>query len=305
MGFINLDPAGLNPSTTLSGASARDEQAVRKAATEFEALLLAQLTAALNPAEEDEDGLFSSGSSGFYKQMFSEQIATTMARSGGIGLADSILQQLGLNNFANSAHGARRAVEFARAVRGVESENKPPLEVTAASTPVALPLMPASEPVSLPAAPAPIASAKVEALKSPPAEVSLEIPIKGRISSRFGARRDPLHGRHRQHTGVDIAAPRGTPIPAAAAGTVVFAGRRGGYGNLVEIEHADGRRTRYAHTDRILVTVGDAVQDGQPIATVGSTGRSTGPHLHFEIKENGAAVDPLQVVAKDSPRSRR
>lgn len=311
MSFINLDPAGLNHSSPLGGASARDEQAVRKAATEFEALLLSQLTAALHPTEnEDEDGLFSNSSTGFYRQMFSEQIATTMARSGGVGLADSILHQLGVNNFANGAHGARRAIELARAVRGVETENHPahpPVKAAieaAAASPVALPVT-ASQPVSLPAAPAAITRAKVEAPAVPPAEVSLEIPLKGRISSRFGARRDPLHGRHRHHAGVDIAAPRGTPIPAAAAGTVVFAGRRGGYGNLVEIEHADGRRTRYAHTDRILVTVGDEVQDGQPIATVGSTGRSTGPHLHFEIKENGAAVDPLQVVAKDSSRSRR
>jgi len=131
------------------------------------------------------------------------------------------------------------------------------------------------------------------------------MPIKGRISSRFGERRDPIHGRHRHHSGVDIAAGRGTPIPAAAAGTVVFAGRRGGYGNLVEIEHADGRRTRYAHTDRILVAAGDRVEDGQTIASVGSTGRSTGPHLHFEVRENGAGVDPLQIIAKDPSHSRR
>ncbi len=129
--------------------------------------------------------------------------------------------------------------------------------------------------------------------------VVMEMPVQGRISSQFGMRRDPINGGQGSHKGLDIAAPRGTPIGAAAAGRVIFAGRQGGYGNTVLIEHADGRRTRYAHAEELLVNSGDAVLSGQIIATVGSTGRSTGPHLHFEVLENGLHIDPLRALSND------
>ncbi len=96
---------------------------------------------------------------------------------------------------------------------------------------------------------------------------------------------------------MDIAVPTGTTVSAAAEGTVVFAGRKGGYGNLVIVEHPDGRETRYAHLSSISVTAGDPVTQGQPIALSGSTGKSTGPHLHFEIREDGVAVDPRQFLS--------
>jgi len=114
----------------------------------------------------------------------------------------------------------------------------------------------------------------------------------GRVSSRFGKRLDPLTHKHRDHHGVDIAAARGSSIRAARPGQVTFAGRQGGYGNLVIIDHGNGMETRYAHCDRILVREGDTIQGDTAIATVGSTGRSTGPHLHFEVRKDGSAVDP-------------
>lgn len=116
--------------------------------------------------------------------------------------------------------------------------------------------------------------------------------VDGRISSDFGPRVDPLTHAHSFHHGIDIAAPRGTPIHAVAGGRVVAAGPAGSYGNLVEIESADGVRFRYAHTDDVMVAVGDVVDAGATIATVGSTGRSTGPHLHLEVRKDGHAVDP-------------
>jgi murein DD-endopeptidase MepM/ murein hydrolase activator NlpD len=131
-------------------------------------------------------------------------------------------------------------------------------------------------------------------------EVSLSLPAHGRISSNFGVRRDPFTGRARVHEGVDIAVPSGTPIHAAAAGTVVFAGKQRGYGNTVIVEHADGRKTRYAHASKLNVTVGETVGKGETIGLVGSTGRSTGPHLHFEVIEAGRHVNPLAAVAHDS-----
>jgi len=135
--------------------------------------------------------------------------------------------------------------------------------------------------------------------------VSLHLPIRGAIRSVFGPRRDPINGRQRFHKGLDIAATRGTPIEAAASGTVVFAGRNKGYGNMVMIEHADGRRTLYAHAESLFVQAGDTVRAGQPIAAVGSTGHSTGPHLHFEVREGNRALNPLAVLANDFALARR
>lgn len=135
--------------------------------------------------------------------------------------------------------------------------------------------------------------------------VALHSPVVGQLRSNFGARRDPFNGKRKFHQGVDIAAPRGTPIAAAADGKVTFAGRNKGYGNSVVIEHADGRRTRYAHAERLYVQAGETVHSGQIIAAVGSTGHSTGPHLHFEVIENNRRINPLHVLANVSAPFRR
>ena len=110
------------------------------------------------------------------------------------------------------------------------------------------------------------------------------LPVSGVISSPEGWRRDPITGDTKYHAGTDIAAPAGTPIRAVAAGRVVESGVKGGYGNTVVIETEDGRKMLYAHNNQNYVRVGDQVSRGETIAEVGSTGRSTGPHVHFEAK---------------------
>lgn len=118
-------------------------------------------------------------------------------------------------------------------------------------------------------------------------------PVAGaRMSSGYGMRFHPVLGYSRMHKGVDFAAAKGTPIQSSASGTVVFAGWGGGYGNVVVIDHGKGLRTRYAHMHRINVRNGQPVAQGQTIGQVGSTGLSTGPHLHYEVWQNGVAVDP-------------
>ena len=117
-------------------------------------------------------------------------------------------------------------------------------------------------------------------------------PSVGKITSPFGRR-----GRE-FHTGIDVAADRGTPIRASNSGTVTFAGRKGSYGNLVIINHGGGFETYYAHASSILVSVGDKVEKGQQIATVGTTGRTTGPHVHFEVRLNGNPQNPLSYLNK-------
>ncbi|KTE43602.1 hypothetical protein ATE62_03980 [Sphingopyxis sp. HIX] len=122
-----------------------------------------------------------------------------------------------------------------------------------------------------------------------------QVATKGliRLSSGFGVRTDPIDGGRRAHHGLDIPGGAGTPILASAPGRVAFAGPAGGYGRMVEIDHGGGLATRYAHLSQILVARGQAVSLQQPIALMGSTGRSTGNHLHFEVRLNGRPTDPL------------
>ena len=119
---------------------------------------------------------------------------------------------------------------------------------------------------------------------------------KGFISSYFGERADPFDGLETFHKGVDFAGTVGSPVTAVAAGVVTWAGERTGYGKLIEINHGDGFTTRYAHNERTLVTVGQTVKRGESVALMGSTGRSTGPHVHFEVLRNGRQVDPLSFI---------
>ncbi len=122
-------------------------------------------------------------------------------------------------------------------------------------------------------------------------------PVRdGYISSYFGERMDPFNGEEALHKGVDFAADAGADVLAVAEGMVTWSGPREGYGNLIEINHGNGLVTRYGHNARTLVSVGDTVQRGQAVAIVGSTGRSTGPHVHFEVLRNGTQVDPMTFV---------
>ncbi|MGB9877463.1 MAG: murein hydrolase activator EnvC family protein [bacterium] len=118
-------------------------------------------------------------------------------------------------------------------------------------------------------------------------------PLRGKLTSRFGMRTHPIYHITKMHTGIDLSAPSGTPIKAAAGGEVVYAGWWGGYGNVVIIDHGGGISTLYAHCSAIYVRKGQKVSQGEVIAAVGSTGLSTGPHLHFEVRKNGKPVDPL------------
>ena len=120
----------------------------------------------------------------------------------------------------------------------------------------------------------------------------------GFISSYFGERADPFDGLETFHKGVDFAGTPGSPVVAVAAGVVTWAGERTGYGKLIEINHGDGFSTRYAHNERTLVAVGQTVKRGERIALMGSTGRSTGPHVHFEVLRNGRQVNPLSFVGR-------
>jgi murein DD-endopeptidase MepM/ murein hydrolase activator NlpD len=118
------------------------------------------------------------------------------------------------------------------------------------------------------------------------------------LSSEFGMRTDPFSGQREHHDGVDIAAVTGTNIYPLKAGRVTQSGWNGGYGQVVVVQHPDGTETRYGHASQRLVEVGDAVLPNEPIAKVGSTGRSTGPHLHFELRVDGEPVNPVPYLTR-------
>lgn len=125
---------------------------------------------------------------------------------------------------------------------------------------------------------------------------SWPVPGYSRVSSPFGYRIHPVLGYSKLHTGIDIPAPTGTPTVAVESGTVIFSGTQGSYGKTVMIRHDNGNVSLYAHNSELLVSVGQTVQKGQSVTKVGSTGRSTGPHLHFEIRVNGVAQNPLNYL---------
>ena len=352
MTFPNSDLSILNPSAAqrpLLAATTREDANARRVAQEFESLLLAQLTASLNPSSDDyqdEGDIFSSSATSMYRQMFSEQIAITMAKNGGIGMADILMKQLQAKRDASSAanpgvkdfrHKIVNEVQSIKAGEASEPVSEPARttskksieralstarfirseDTEAARSAAAGHLPDASHPTdkepfvhvehltsTLDKFPESVPEAGPDPVHTTQ-PILMQMPVLGRITSLFGSRRDPLNGSHKNHQGVDIAAPLGTPIGAAATGTVIFAGQQGGYGNTVVIEHADGKRTRYAHADQLYVTSGDHVRSGQTIATVGSSGRSTGPHLHFEVLENDQRIDPLSSLANDSTLVRR
>jgi murein DD-endopeptidase MepM/ murein hydrolase activator NlpD len=206
-----------------------------------------------------QGGMLGGGFAGdTFKQMLDEAIADKMAAAGGIGLAALFAKQLGKTD-----------------------------EVAAAPTsPFA-----GAAPGSLAAHASPAAR-----IDLPPGAPHFVLPVAGRPSSGYGLRADPIHGGTVNHPGFDLAATAGSPVTAAAGGTVVQAGPAGSYGNLVTLRHEGGFETRYAHLSAIDVQVGDVVEAGTDLGKVGSTGHSTGPHLHFEVRHDGKPIDPAPLL---------
>lgn len=120
--------------------------------------------------------------------------------------------------------------------------------------------------------------------------------LKGWLSSYYGLRTHPISGQKEMHKGIDFAGERGGKVIAVAKGVVTYAGKRWGFGRVIDIAHGNGFVTRYAHNSRILVSVGDTVEKGFQIAEIGSTGRSTGPHVHFEVLKNGRPINPVKFI---------
>lgn len=230
---VGIDPSVLLAATPHGdGSSELQGRSVEDVAREFEAMLVTQMIGAMRKTIGESGLLQASPQRKVFDGVFDNQLAKSLVDGGGLGLAESLAQQL------------RKNAMFAE-----------------------------------------------------PAATGRGLPVEGEVTSGYGPRTDPISGRPHFHAGIDVAAKHGAEIRSVRDGTVVFSGDRGAGGNTIEVRHADGSVAAYAHADRLLRKEGDTVRSGEPLATVGSTGRSTGPHLHFSVRQGGHAVDPSPWLA--------
>lgn len=260
-------PAGVVASATGTTATQPERAKVAELAQEFEAFFVVQMLRQMRQSmldEPDKDGL---GADTMTDTMDVE-LGRQLSRTGGLGLSQML-------------QGA-----MDRQLLGTSASDSGPSGSTPATAPAASVPVPSLAPVALPVG--------GQTAGGP----AMPLPIAAPISSAFGVRTDPIDGTSRFHAGIDIQAAYGKEVPAAGAGVVVFSGAQGGYGNTVVIDHQGGVQTRYAHLSSIQVEAGAQVAAGSVIGRVGSSGRSTGPHLHFEVLQNGHPVNPEVAASK-------
>ncbi len=233
--------------SSISSQLQSGEMGPKEVASQVQAMFLEVLIKSMESSIESEGGLYGdSSSSEIYRGMLRQELAIAMSQD----LEGPLVEQL------------------EQAIRNQSSQVQLKVEPN---------VQPVVQPMVQPA---------VQRLAPAAKETLTEaLPVNGKVSSPTGWRRDPITDEIRYHRGTDIAAPKGTPIQAVSSGRVVESGRKGGYGNAVVVESDDGRKMLYAHNLINHVRVGDRVRQGEVIAQVGSTGRSTGPHVHFEVTE--------------------
>jgi murein DD-endopeptidase MepM/ murein hydrolase activator NlpD len=298
-------PIALPSAISLSSSHRDDEAKVRELAHEFEGMLLLQMlremrqTTHIGGGEEESAG-FQAGDDTMSDTMDAE-LARQLSLAGGVGLADVIVEAFKAHQLIEPQEtvntGARAALHTSAPLARESTTVVPPTPDRRVSVKGTAGLAGSSTAVSStgqPAAGAPTIPADSES--DGPSAVPL--PTDARLTSHFGWRHDPFTGQARFHGGVDVRAAYGSDVPTAAAGRVVSTGTQGGYGLTVVVEHAPGLRTRYAHLSASLVRVGDEVTAGQPIGRAGRSGRATGPHLHFEVIQDGQRIDPELAAAR-------
>jgi murein DD-endopeptidase MepM/ murein hydrolase activator NlpD len=245
-------------------------QELKSTTQQFEALFVGYLMKVMRSTVDEADPSATSFGKDIYTEMFDSEIATNISQTQSLGIGDLLYHQL-------------EQLETGRP----ENSTVPPLAKS--------PAQPEQQNIPDPASLTPGLSPGSDDFDSSPGVVP--------ITSAFGIRKDPIDGSTRFHSGIDMAAPSGTPFHSVDSGKVVFAGLLGTFGNTVMIEHPNGDRTLYAHASSVLVQAGQEVAPDQVIGTVGSTGRATGPHLHFELRRNGENINPNEILSLRTPFS--
>lgn len=278
--------AAARPSGAGRAPDGRQERALAELAHEFEALMMLQMLRQMRQSMlfgEEGDGL----GAGTMTDTIDLSLGQALSRSGGFGLAEWLQQALE-SRYAPPPVGAPAGSAMARSPSPAAAATRSGFSVSGAPV--------------LTAAAVPDAST-AEASVNPPGvgragSTALPLPLDAPLTSAYGWRRDPLGAGTRFHSGIDLAAAYGREVPAAAGGRVVFAGEQGGYGHTVVVDHGRGITTRYAHLSSIDVEAGARIEAGSVLGRVGSSGRSTGPHLHFEVAENNQPVDPVAAALR-------
>jgi murein DD-endopeptidase MepM/ murein hydrolase activator NlpD len=241
----------------VSGAKQKAE--LKKVSEEFEAVFIGQLLKVMRETIEDS-GLMEGGfGKSIYTELFDQEVSLSLARKGALGISNLLYQSLS-GKLSDDV--------------GKEADKAPAIEE---GVPPAADVSPSGS-----------------AVESEEEISDFQLPVQAPISSAFGMRRDPFSGQAKFHKGLDLAAPEGMKVVPALQGEVVYAGYMSGYGNTVIVQHSGELQTRYSHLGSIAVNRGDTVDSQNILGTVGSTGRSTGPHLHFEVIRNGMAVNPVE-----------
>lgn len=301
---MSIGPAGSVTAAQQAGINGGDEQ-LKKAARQLESVFYYYMVKAMRDTVPKDD-LFGGGEGeDVMTSMLDQGLSDVMAAGNGdSAFTARMLDQLrGRSAYIGAGQSAPGMTPDAGALSqtapapasvaakdfGAPSPKAPaPVHAQAADFGGLAPRSPAHAQAPVPVRP----SAKAE---SEPESIGLK--LLGRITSHFGPRKDPFTGEIRQHNGLDIAAPEGSPVRSAGDGKVVFSGERKGYGNLVIVDHGGGLLTYYGHCSKTLVKEGETVKKDEEIAKVGHTGRATGPHLHFEVRMDGRAVNPQSFVA--------
>lgn len=262
----------VTPAQTLEQAGASKGKGSRvdgakldKAAKEFEAYFVQYMMKEMRKGVHKSDLLGGQETTALLESMLDENLGKSISQGQGIGLAAQLRASLGAYMGENEKH----AMHLPRTAAA-------PAQV---GYPMALRTL-----------------GGIHGLNPYQSQLDDQDDLPHGVSSGFGERIHPIFGEKRFHAGIDIPMPEGTPVRAAAEGTVIFAGEQRGYGKVVIVEHADGYTTRYAHNSRLLVEEGEQVGENAQLAESGSTGWTTGPHLHFEVRKDGEAVDPTKVA---------
>ena len=260
-------------------SAAAEREKLGELAAQFESMLMLEMIKQMRKTLLDEGSEGEGLGNDTYSSTIDSELATHLARAGGLGLTPMLVDAW---ERRESSVTPGSAMPRREGLPAAGSSAAPMASVTSIGAPT---------PVSVAR---PVREEAPKAATTASSAISLEMP--GRVSSSYGWRSDPFRGQARFHGGIDLAARYGTQVPAAAAGTVVKAEDQGAYGLTVVVRHDNGFESRYAHLSSLDVQAGDRVSQGQQVGRVGSTGRSTGPHLHFEVTQAGRRVDPERFV---------
>jgi murein DD-endopeptidase MepM/ murein hydrolase activator NlpD len=298
----------IDPTHSTTDAAIRQQRnaELKKACKQFESVLTYEMLKSMR-STVDKCDLFSGGEGEeIYESLLDQELSKNMTGYGSNSLAELLYRQMsrldssiGTDQEAAPATEAPSSAEHvlppginqvaplaAANISGPEHVDQPSQDKT----------HPEPQDASLPALPVTGQASQIESSAVSAEDAGPDWPVKAVLTSKFGFRKDPFTTETRFHAGIDIAAAPGSEVKAAMSGKVIISGYMKGYGNIVALDNGKGVVTIYAHNERNLVKAGDQVEKGSLIAKVGSTGRSTGAHLHFEVRKDGKKINPLEFL---------